>query len=260
MSSPIFAQSKKEIKINNKLRGSLSDRGIISHPTFFRLEENFQRLPGANADIAITKNLDFEVLGTGADSTSVAFRQGGGITLTTTTSASDSVIIAPHLDSNQTAWAVTNQWLSSKQVRHDFWIQTGASIAATTIWAGLKLTNTPTVATDDDQVFLRYAAATAGGYFQLITSRAGTDVSDTLQVAVAASTLYRVTIEVDDNLLPSVKIRTGTGDAIPQVLSASGAAALVTAKSFIPYIGVQTNTTAAKSLSVLYQSCSRLAA
>ena len=133
----------------------------------YHLEENFAKKPGVNGDMTIDPdaddstaleafviaNRDFEVLGTGGTTDDVTFGTTvGGLLLTTDSSSSQEVIIAPHLNTGQTAW--TNiLWGTENQVIWEAVVRTGASVAAIVIWAGLKLTNTATVATDADQVF-----------------------------------------------------------------------------------------------------------
>ena len=117
-----------------------------------------------------------------------------------------------------------------------------------TIWAGLKLTNVSVTATDDDQAFFRYAAATNSGRWQAISSAAGVDDAHDTGVAVAASTAYRLRIAIDADRVARFYINNS-------LVETSGV--LVTAKDLIPYIGVQANAAAAKKITVYGQNISR---
>jgi hypothetical protein len=110
-------------------------------------------------------------------------------------------------------------------------IKTAANIADQIIWAGLKLTNDNVVATDDNQVFVRYEAGVNGGEFQLITSSAGTDTTTDLNVAVAVSTEYHIKLVVNGDLDVHCYIN---GVQVARVQ-----AALTTNIDLIPYVGVR---------------------
>src|ERR1051326_2689277 len=118
------------------------------------LKETFTRLPQKNATIGIATNHDFEVLGTNVADADQVFDAEGGFVLTTHGANADSAILLPHLDVNQTAWASTT-WGTDQQVRWGVTLKI-TQITVCTIYAGLKLTHTHTVATDNDQVFFRY--------------------------------------------------------------------------------------------------------
>jgi hypothetical protein len=213
--------------------------------------------PSANADILnatestrMIADPDFEILGTNASSDDVTFYVEGGITFQTDGADNDQVILAPHLDANQTAWTQVT-WGTDQETEWECLIRTAASVATQTIWCGLKLTNTSVTATDDDQAFFRYAAATNSGKWQAVSSRAGTDVETDTGVTVAADTDYHLKITIDADRIPRFYIN--------GVLVDTGAA-LVTAKDLIPYIGIHANHATAHSLHVRGQAISRKAA
>lgn len=241
----------------SKLFGRFGPRGYQQYsPLGYYLEENWQKKPGINADIASSSpptdtiaNRDFEVLGTNAVTADVAFRTGGGITLTTHGSASDSTIVLPHLDTAQTSWSVAS-WLTQKQMWYQATLAQSASVAAQTWWYGGKLTNTPVIATDDDQFMFRFDTTSTLGATKLhfITSRAGTDVDDILPVTITPSIIYTLTMELDAYMRPHVYVN---GLDLTGKLSVSGRAPLVTAKNLIPYCGVLQTGASGKSLSIL---------
>jgi hypothetical protein len=238
----------------------------------YQLIETFQKAPALKAVLdtftssvaaaemvaAMIANKDFSVLGTNMTTALATLAATGGVTITTAGASADSAIILPSLSTKQTAWSST-LWSSDKSLEWECCIVTGASVALTSIWAGLKLTNTPVVATDDDQCFFRYDAATAGGAWQIITSRAGTDTTTTVAVgtspAVLASTKYRLRIQVSSGRTVRFWINdieilyNGFGSVFP---------ALTTGINFIPYVGVLANTAAAKAITVRGQILSRL--
>lgn len=210
--------------------------------------------PALNADILsateATREIadpDFEILGTNAVSTCSAYSTGGGITLTTTTGSGDQVILVPHLDASQSAWGQT-YWPTGKSLVWEALIETGSAITSEIIWAGLKLTNTSVVATDDDQVFVRYEAGVNSGKFQIIDSIGGVDVTTDSGITVAVSTRYHIRIVVSSARVAKVYIN---GSLVRTTTA-------LTSTNLIPYVGIQTATTAAKSMRVLSQSISRL--
>lgn len=211
--------------------------------------------PGLNADIQnsaeatrMIADPDFELLGTSAASSCSSYDTGGGITLTTAGSSGDQVILVGHLDTNQSPWG-TVLWPTSKSLVYEAVIKTGANVTATTIWAGLKLTNTPVVATDDDQVFVRYQDTQNSGKWQVISSIANTDTTtNTTLTAVATSTVYRVRIVLASDRTAKVYIN---GTLVYTT-------AALTSTNLIPYIGVQADTAAAKAITVRSQAISRL--
>ncbi|MDP3936851.1 MAG: hypothetical protein Q8R92_01800 [Deltaproteobacteria bacterium] len=214
------------------------------------LVENFKRAPALNAVIIIdpdaddatalaayvAANKDFEVLGTNASSDDVTLAVGGGIKCETDGASADQVIILPHLDSNQTSWSTTT-WGTDQEAAWACCTTTGSSVADTTIWAGLKLTNTSVVATDANQAFIRYADGTNDDKFQGVYSVAGTDYTIDLGVTVAADATYVLEVHIDSDRKPHFFVNgeeKGVG------------VALTTAIDLIPYWGVQADTAAAK--------------
>ena len=148
--------------------------------------------------------------------------------------------VLPHLDTKQTAWSGVD-WATDDRVVFETTITTGASVTAAIVWAGLKLTNTSTVATDDNQVFVRYQDTVNTGKFQLVYSIAGTDTSLDTGVTVAVSTDYHIRLVIDVDRKATLYING---------VEVATSAALTTAISLIPYIGVQTTAAAAKAITV----------
>jgi len=240
-----------------QLRGPVRTRGFNVLPTRFELKwVGGQRgKPGINADIQnaaeavrMIADPDFEVLGTNGTSASTSYYVEGGVTLTTAGANNDQVIILPHLDASQSPWAQVT-WGTDKETVWECDISTSSNITANIIWAGLKLTTTSTTATDDDQVFFRYAAATNSGKWQAIYSIAGTDTEGDSGVTVVVSTRYHLKISIDSSRIARMYIN--------GVLVATSTA-LTNAVDLIPYIGVGATTGSAKSAVVHGQSISRV--
>lgn len=238
---------------NRVVQASQTD-AINAHVDRLYLLEEFKKKPMVNVDIVIdpdaddatvlarfvTANRDFEVLGSGASRDDVTFHAGGGIQLQTDGGGTNSVIILPHLDPDQTQWTKA-EWNTSQSPSIGCTMRTSSAITAMKIWFGLKLTNTDVVATDNDSVFFRYDSDTTinGGRWQYITvdaSRAATGElkgqdDETLDtgLALAASTTYKLEIKVDSGRVPTFYINDrayGQGTA------------LAADKDLIPYFGV----------------------
>ena len=216
--------------------------------------------PAINADIQneseavrMIADPDFEVLGTNGVTASVTFNAEGGVNLTTAGASADQVIVAPHLDVSQSGWMQTT-WGTDKETRWECRLTTASAITSIIIWAGLKLTNTSTTATDNDQAFFRFAPSVNSGKWQAVYSIGNVDVSTDTGIAVAASTAYHLAIIIDSTRVPRFYITIGTGEP---VLVATGTA-LTDATDFIPYIGVEASAAAAKSIVLHGEAISRV--
>ena len=207
------------------------------------LYESFDRTVALNADILnsaestrMIANANFELLGTNASTGDTTLDVDGGIKCETDGAANDEQIILPHLDSGQTTWTSTT-WDTEDELGWGCVIKTGSSIADTTIWAGLKLTNTDVIATDADQAFFRYNPSENGGKWQLTTSNAGTDTTRAVGPAVAASTTYYLSLKINSAFDVSYTVNDVTGIA---------STAVRTGIDLIPYIGISAEAAAAK--------------
>jgi len=212
--------------------------------------------PSLNADFVSTTESEntiadrhFELLGGNMTSALSTFNAEGGITLTTAGGGTDGAILLPHLDANQTPWNKVT-WGTDREVMWECLIETNSTLADTRIWAGLKLTNTSTVATDNDQVFVRFEDDVNSGKFQVIDSIGGTDVTTDSGLTAAVSTKYHIRIEIDSQRIARVYIN-------GQLYRTT--AALTDAIDLIPYIGIEEDTSgAAVVLQVHAQRISRL--
>jgi hypothetical protein len=257
--------------------------GFVRNPDRYYLEEYFKRRPALNTQLATSEdaantiihnvtNKDFEILGTNASKDDVTFSTTeGGIQLQTDGADNDQVIVLPHLDQDQTAWNGI-KWGTENEVEWQCAIRTGASIADISFWAGLKLTNVPTYATDDDQAYFLYAsdddqgALTTNANLHFVYSVGGTDYITDLGIAVAASTIYKLRIVIDNHRQLAVYVNgvqyglvtTATAGGATQSTTTTLSNALTNDIDLIPYVGVQGLTGSAKQITLCYEKISRV--
>lgn len=190
---------------------------------------------------------DFELLGMNASSDDVTLNPEGGIILETDGADGDEEILLPHLNTGQSPWTGVT-WGTDQQTIWSAHIKTGANITNAIIWAGLKLTNTEVIATDNDQVYFRYEDDVNAGKWEVVWSIANTDTETDTTVAAAINTDYHLVIAIAADRTARCYIN--------GVLVATTTA--LTAADFIPYIGVAADGAgAAKSLIVRGQTISR---
>ena len=230
---------KKNVQIDGLLHRS---------PARVYYEEFFERLPSVNGSLAHTVNQNFEVLGSGGSADDVTFSTvTAGLKIETDGGGTNSVIILPHLASNQTSWTGT-KWGTENQVTWECAIRTGSAITAQVIWAGLKLTNTATIATDDDQVFFRYSTTDSDTTWKVESSIGGSDTATDSGVSVAVDTNYTFRIEIDSARRAHCYIND------KRVYTT---AALTNDVDLIPYVGLLEQAAAAKHMYLFYEKIGR---
>ena len=232
------------------------NKPVIEGSDRYVLISNFERRPQLSGtcdavyttEAARNASLDFEILGTSAaDADVVHGTTVAGIQMETAGADNDQVIVLPHLDSGQTAWTST-LWGTENQVTWEAVIKTNSAIATTLIWAGLKLTNTPIIATDDDQVYFRYSTDDTNTNWRIISSIAGTATNADSGIVVAASTIYYFRIEIDKDRQAHFFIDNR------EVYRTE---ALTNDIDLIPYVGVMALDTAAITIWLAKQKISR---
>lgn len=236
-------------------KGLTHEDRLTVAPYRYTLHEHFCKLPQLTGTIDGTYdtetvrncNMDFELKGTNSSDGDVTFASTiGGLQIETDTGSADQEIILPHLDSEQSAWTGI-PWGTENQVIWEATIRTSA-ITDTLIWLGLKETEASAIATDDDKAWFRYSAA-ADTNWQALYSIGGTDTAIDTGIAVVADTNVYFRIEIDEDRIARYYINdehVGTSTA------------LTNDKDLIPYIGVQTETTAAKKIYVASEHISRI--
>ena len=269
---------------------TLHDLGIKDTRRYY-LEEYFNHLPGINGDLASTTeatntpvNRSFEILGTNHTSALATYSSTvAGMTITTAGADQDRMIVAPHLDTKQGAWANT-KWGTENQVHWECGIRTSSAIDNQKIWAGLKLTNDQLPQTDANQAYFYFATDATNGqalstytplYF--IHSVAGTDYLTNTGITVAASTNYHLKIKFDSDRKMEIFVN-GVQYGVTQTAATTfdGSTSVTgttqsdindkTQKSvamtddidLIPYIGIEAGDGAAAALDVQFEAMSRL--
>jgi len=189
----------------------------------------------------------FEILGNNASSDDVTISAEGGIKMETDGGGTDAVILLPHLNAGQSPWT-SFTWGTDQEVAWEGHIKTGSAITSEVIWAGLKLTNTSVTATDNDQVFFRFAPGTNSGKWQAVYSIGGTDTETDSGVTVAADTEYHLLVTIDSSRIARFYINGALVET---------STALTNATDLIPYIGILESAAAAKHMYVYGQAISR---
>lgn len=268
---------------NNKVTvdGNLEITGhVYESPNRYILKEYYNRLPGINSSIGITKNLDFEITGTNTTDSEAAFVDpsiyiGSGIFLETAGALGDDVILQPHTDSNQTSW--NNVGFGTENQ-----IEWECSILSTSylnfgFMAGLKLTNAWDYSTDADQAYFYFGSNDTvkgatntlndNNHLHFIYSVGGTDYITNLNIDWNSNDLFRLKISIDANRQISVYVNEVQYGLVTTATAGGASAATSTTKSnaltddvdLKPYIGI-TPTTGATVASVIvsYQKISRL--
>jgi len=280
-------RSENGFKLINKAAtsGLVTDVSSISVSTRdtrrYYLNESWKQRPALNADIdqaytvevARAANRNFEVLGTNMTTALVTFDSDrAGIIITTAGADQDQSIIAPHLDTNQTAWTGVG-WGTENQTQWECAVSTNA-IDNQKWWAGLKLTNDQLIATDANQAFFKFQtdatnseAFTDYTLLHFVHSIADTDYISALPITIAANTLYRLKITIDSNRKASIFVNgeqynvtttSGSTGGTAVTTGTTPTAALTNDINFIPYIGIEAGAAAAELLDVHHQAISRL--
>ena len=296
-SGPVRSKNGFKVISENTTTGEISDNSSTSISTRdtrrYYLSEYFKKRPALNAvlntafsdadataaaNTAIrlaekVANKDFEILGTNMTTALVTFDSDrAGLVITTAGADQDQAIIAPHLDTNQTAWQ-TIKWGTENEVEWECALSTNA-IDNQKLWAGLKLTNEQLIATDANQAFFKFQTdATNSEAFDdytllhFVHSIGGTDYISALPITVAANTLYRLKITIDSNRKASIFVNgiqynvtttSGSTGGTAVTKGTTPTAALTDDIDLIPYIGIEAGAAAAEALDVHYQAISRV--
>jgi hypothetical protein len=203
---------------------------------------------GNSVNGLLAANQNFIVAGTNMTSALSTFADGGGVTLTTAGASADSAILLANTNTGQSTWG-TVKLNTNDRPGFGGVIKTGASIASVTLWAGLKLTDTPVVATDADQAFFRYEAGVDTNW-QFVWSVAGEDYQFDTGIEVAASTSYSFWIYIAADRKPRLAIASGVknpAELVPGMPSTQYMTADIDLKVFV---GALAGAAAAKALTV----------
>jgi len=231
----------EDITFNGDLRKS---------PGRVYFEEFFKRLPVLNANIAIATNLDFEVLGTHATAAQVTNSATmAGIVLTSAGADNDQVFVLPQLNAGQSGWS-TKKWGTENQVIWETALTTGDDIATgVLLFAGLKLTNNPVIATDANQAFFRFSTDDSDENWMIESSIANDNIATDSGVAVVKNTTYKFRIKIDSSRKAHFYIN-------EKEIYVS--AALTDDIDLIPYVGIQALSATAEFVTLHYEKISRI--
>lgn len=251
-SSAIDTESIKYINLTNIWSAAHADNQIASDS--FAVELKRLEIPNNN----------FTIEGDGASNNSASYPAGeqAGINLASS-SDTTSVIITPNTNTNQTAWHNV-KWGTENQVEWECAFLTTTYLADSDmkIWAGLKLTNTDTITTDNDQIYFLYDSTNLVKSWRIVISINGTDYVSNTPVTVKQSTIYKFRISIDNNRFARVfindiqyNITTSEGDSGTDVTAGIvPSAQLKNDVDFVPKIGLYGDGT----LIVCYQKISRV--
>ena len=288
-SGPVRSKGNFKLFTETASTGLDSDRTLgttAKDARRFYLDEWFLQRPGLNANIDQVStvevqralNRNWEALGTNMTTALCTFATtSAGVLATTAGADQDQAIITPHLDTAATAWAGC-LWGTENEVHWETSIMLPA-IDNQNVWAGLKLTNAPELATDDDQAYFNFLtdADNSGQSFDdftklhFIYSVGGTDYISQLPITVAANTPYHLKLEIDSDRKATIFVNgiqynvtqtsgsTG-GTAVTSVqpgTAATKSLALTNDVDLIPYNGIEANAGAAEALNTHYICMSR---
>ena len=277
-------------KNNFKLFTETASTGVDSDRTLgttakdarrYYLDEWFLQRPGLNANIDQVStvevqralNRNWEALGTNMTTALATFATtSAGILATTAGADQDQAILTPHLDTAATAWAGC-KWGTENEVHWETSIMLPA-IDNQNVWAGIKLTNAPELATDDDQAFFNFLtdADNSGQSFtdftklHFVYSVGGTDYISQLPITVAANTIYHLKMEIDSDrkiaifvngIQYNVTSTSGSTGGTAVTTGTTKSAALTNDVDLIPYNGIEANAGAAEALNTHYICMSR---
>ena len=279
-------RSKKDFKLFTETAstGLDSDRTLgttAKDARRFYLNEWFKQRPGLNANIdqaytvevARALNVDWEALGTNMTTALATFATtSAGILATTAGADQDQAILTPHLDTAATAWAGC-LWGTENEVHWETSIMLPA-IDNQNVWAGLKLTNAPEVATDANQAYFNFLtdADNSGQSYtdftklHFVYSIADTDYISQLPITVAANTPYHLKMEIDSDRKIAIFVN-GIQYNVTSTSGSTGGTAVTTGTTkstaltddidLIPYNGIEANAGAAEALNTHYICMSR---
>ena len=283
-SGPVRSKGNFKLFTETASTGLDSDRTLGTTAKDARrvyLDEWFLQRPGLNANIDQVStvevqralNRNWEALGTNMTTALCTFAgTSGGVKATTAGADQDQAIITPHLDTAATAWAGC-LWGTENETHWETSIQLPA-IDNQNVWAGLKLTNVPELATDADQAYFQFLtdADNSGQSFtdftklHFVYSVNGTDYISQLPITVAADTVYHLKLEIDSDRKIAIFVN-GIQYNVTSTSGSTGGTAVTTGTTkssalkndvdLIPYNGIEANAGAAEALITHYICMSR---
>lgn len=263
-----------------KIEGDLEVTGhFMGSSERYSLEEYFKQLPQLDATIdavytaeaARLASKDFELSGTNAADGNITFSTTrAGLQVLTAGGSADYAVIAPHTDTNQTAWTGV-KWGTENQVVWDCAISTTSNITAMAFAAGLKLdVDDFRMVTDNDHAYFFYdqsdiivGTITTNANLHFAYKNGTDNYTTNLGIVIAVNTTYRLKIVMDSDRKISVFVNgiqygltsTGGDAGVTESTSTTLSAAMDDNQDLIPFAGVHGN---AKHIFLHYMKCSRL--
>jgi len=235
-------------------------------------------------DPYVTPNQNFTLGGTSAGGVQSSNNTGrdtsfAGIKLVTGTTDNDFTVLTPRENvempggQDSSAWSAVGFGTENK-TEFSCAISTSGSITNASIYAGLKLTEVGLYTTDANQAYFLYAAdddqgtLTTNGNLHFVYSVGGTDYVTDLGIVVAINTVYRLRISIDATRRVSVFVNNRqygltstttatTAGGVTETDSTKKSLIMTDDIDFLPFIGVQTHTTASRGMQVGYVKISR---
>lgn len=221
----------------------------------FVVAENFAQRPLLAASIAATNaSKTTEIQGTNAADAGSLFASTGGIQITTTAADNDQMIITGNTTGadNSQCPLLGTAWNTASQLRIKVLLRV-VDTANVRFKIGLMLTNAMDVGTDADQVYFGFSQADnifgTGANWAAGYSIAGADTDADTGIAVAAG-LVQLVIDIDS-------LRVARFFINRQLVATS--AALTSLSTLKPFIGLQTESTVARTATVVGLAVSQVA-
>ena len=219
-------------------------------------------------DPYIIPNQNFTLGGTNSGSVQISGNAGrpsngfAGVKLVTGTTDNDFTVLTTRDGETEipatfdsSAWSSVPFGTENK-IQFDSAISTSGTITNSAIWAGLKLTEVGAYATDANQAYFLYAtdddlgALTTNGNLHFVYSVSGVDYITDLGIAVAASTVYKLRISIDETRRISVFVgntqygltstpTTTTAGGVTETNSRKKSLIMTDDIDLLPFVGVQ---------------------
>ena len=234
-------------------------------------------------DSYITPNQNFVLSGVNAGGAQISGNTGrpsngfAGVKIVTGTTDEDKTILAVRdghtelVDNFDSSGWASVPFGTENKIEFSSAISTSGNIADSCIWAGLKLTSDNRYTIDANQAYFLYStdddqgALTTNGNLHFVYSVANTDYITDLGIVLAINTVYRLRISFDENRQISVYVNnvryglvtTATAGGATQSVSTTKSLAMTDNIDLLPFIGIETKTTASKGMQVSYVKLSR---
>lgn len=236
-------------------------------------------------DPYITPNQNFVLGGTSSGSFQESNNTGrptngfAGIKLVTGATDNDFTVLTPRDGETEipatfdsSAWSSVSFGTENK-IEFSCGISTSATITESAIWAGLKLTEVGTIATDANQAYFLYSSdddaqtgtLTTNSNLHFVYSVGGTDYITDLGIAVTANTVYRLRISFDENRKISVFVNniqyglvtSATAGGTTESISTTKSLAMTDDIDLLPFVGVQALSAAGRGIQIGFIKMSR---